>query len=415
MEDVLPVVDEAHVVDTGSTDGTLAILESKQAKYPHLKIHKFEWINDFSAARNFSFSHATKDWVFWVDGDDRVSTEDLRKFKNHYLDDPGVDAWLLDYIYSRFPDGSPQTTLGRERFIRRSTGPRWIGSVHETVDIACMRQRDYKDLKVIHNRSGKVIDPRRNVTILAKEFDKNPNDPRTCYYYGKELFDMVDDRGIEVLERYLTLPGRWYDDEVNARFRLGKAYEVRGRHREAVRMAEEIYHLDSTRKRAEAYWLWGKVEQDLHNFEVAIKWYQRCIDTPPPPPRVLSLEYYTWNPSRRIAECYQAMGDIKKAVEWGQKVIDLLPTDSDTLRWFDSLRPKVKVEPKGGLKVLECGTKLRNDSTRVDDASTINLDPESLDGIVVSGNPKALVNFVKPGGFVWVVSNKAEDLIVQGI
>lgn len=416
MEDLLPTVEEAHVVDTGSTDGTLEVLAGKKFKYPHLNIHQFDWVNDFSAARNFSFSQATKDWVFWVDGDDRVSTIEFKKFKDHVLDNPGVDAWLLDYIYSRFPDGSPQTTLGRERFLRRSKGPRWIGAVHETVDISCMRQHDYKDLKIIHNRDGKVIDYKRNVTILAKEFERNPSDPRTCYYYGKELFDMVDSRGVEVLEKYLALPvARWFDDEVNARFRLGKAYLAQGRHREAVRMAEEIYHLDPTRKRAEGYWLLGKVEQDLHNFEIAIKWYQRCIDTPPPPPRVLGLEYYTWNPTRRVAECYQAMGNTKLMLEWAQKVQDLLPGDCDTMKWMDSLVPKFKVEPKGGLKVLEVGTQIRTDSTRINDGDPMNLDPESLDGLVTTSNPKNLVQSVKPGGFVWVTSDNVEDLMAPGI
>jgi tetratricopeptide (TPR) repeat protein len=156
------------------------------------------------------------------------------------------------------------------------------------------------------------------------------------------------------------------------------------------------------------------VEQDLHNFEVAIKWYQRCLEIPPPPPRVLNLEYYTWNPTRRIAECYQAMGNQKLALEWAQKVKDLLPTDADTLRWVESLTAKVKVELKGGLKVLEVGTKLRSDSTQIETVSAVSLEAESLDGLVTKSSPKAFIKYVKPGGFVWIATKDMGDLLDIG-
>ena len=48
--------DEIVVVDTGSTDRTKEIAK----KYTE-QIYDFQWIDDFSAARNFSFSKATKD------------------------------------------------------------------------------------------------------------------------------------------------------------------------------------------------------------------------------------------------------------------------------------------------------------------------------------------------------------------
>ncbi|MDD2208634.1 MAG: glycosyltransferase, partial [Bacilli bacterium] len=43
--------DEIIIVDTGSTDQTKKIV----SKYTD-KIYDFKWINDFSAARNYSFS-----------------------------------------------------------------------------------------------------------------------------------------------------------------------------------------------------------------------------------------------------------------------------------------------------------------------------------------------------------------------
>ena len=47
------IADEIIIVDTGSTDRTKEIAEQYTDK-----VYDFEWIDDFSAARNFAFSKA---------------------------------------------------------------------------------------------------------------------------------------------------------------------------------------------------------------------------------------------------------------------------------------------------------------------------------------------------------------------
>jgi tetratricopeptide (TPR) repeat protein len=60
-------VDEMVLVDTGSTDRTVAIAREFGARIFH-----FEWIDDFSAARNEALRHATGDWIIWIDADDEL-------------------------------------------------------------------------------------------------------------------------------------------------------------------------------------------------------------------------------------------------------------------------------------------------------------------------------------------------------
>src|SRR5687768_16944509 len=64
---VRDLVDEIVLIDTGSIDRTIEIAKSFGAK-----VVSFPWCDSFAAARNEALRHATGDWVFWMDADDRL-------------------------------------------------------------------------------------------------------------------------------------------------------------------------------------------------------------------------------------------------------------------------------------------------------------------------------------------------------
>lgn len=55
--------DEIVIVDTGSEDRTLEVI--KRHSNPSAKVFFFDWIDNFGAARNNSFSKATSDYIMW--------------------------------------------------------------------------------------------------------------------------------------------------------------------------------------------------------------------------------------------------------------------------------------------------------------------------------------------------------------
>lgn len=65
---------EIIITDTGSTDHTVDVAR----KYTD-KIYHFDWINDFAAARNFSISKASNDWILVLDADEFVYELDLNE------------------------------------------------------------------------------------------------------------------------------------------------------------------------------------------------------------------------------------------------------------------------------------------------------------------------------------------------
>lgn len=68
LRSVAGVVDEVCIVDTGSTDRTIAI-----AKEAGARVTEQPWRDDFALARNAALAMATREWVFVLDADERLA------------------------------------------------------------------------------------------------------------------------------------------------------------------------------------------------------------------------------------------------------------------------------------------------------------------------------------------------------
>lgn len=132
LSSVQDIVNEIIIVDTGSKDNTKQIA----CKYTQ-HIYDFEWIDDFAAARNFSFEQATQDYILWMDADDVLEEEDRQKFivfKQQL--DLDIDRVMMPYHLALDVDGKPTCTLRRNRLVRRDRGFRWEGAVHEALIVS---------------------------------------------------------------------------------------------------------------------------------------------------------------------------------------------------------------------------------------------------------------------------------------
>ena len=129
LDSIAGLVEEIIVVDTGSMDRTVEIASNYTSK-----IYSYLWKDDFSDARNYSFSKASMDYCMWMDADDILEETEKDKFlqlKQTLLSD--VDIEMIKYNTSFDEAGKPSFSYFRERWIRNDSQYRWLGAVHEVI------------------------------------------------------------------------------------------------------------------------------------------------------------------------------------------------------------------------------------------------------------------------------------------
>ena len=70
------VTETVLIVDSGSTDNTVALAEANGAKVVYRA-----WDNDFAAQRNFALQHVTTKWVLYLDADERLNSKLVEAIK----------------------------------------------------------------------------------------------------------------------------------------------------------------------------------------------------------------------------------------------------------------------------------------------------------------------------------------------
>lgn len=130
LNSIADLMDEIIIVDTGSTDRTKEIA----TRYTD-RIYDFPWNGSFSDARNYSFSKATKDYIYCADADEVLDDENHQKFlmlKKGLL--PEIDIVQMYYdnqlsyntIYNYDKELRPKLYRRLRHFV-------WESAIHEAV------------------------------------------------------------------------------------------------------------------------------------------------------------------------------------------------------------------------------------------------------------------------------------------
>lgn len=193
---LMPYGFEIIYVDTGSTDRTKELA----AKYTD-KIYDFEWIGDFSAARNFSLSKASHNYVLVVDCDEYLTALDPEGLRAAIEAHPPKSVGQI--LRKSYSDSHYRKKYTLERVDRlfHKRNFHYIYLIHEQVADIRTDRTDYEryDIPAEFEHVGYVgtldekrIKAERNNALLFKEIEQNPTEPY-FYFQIAQSYNLIDD------------------------------------------------------------------------------------------------------------------------------------------------------------------------------------------------------------------------------
>jgi len=174
-----PCVDELFVLDTGSTDATVALARSAGARVAH-----FEWCDDFAAARNAALALADADWNVVVDADEWIAEAGVELLALRHTPPAFVGTLRVDSQFDT-PLGLSMAPSWLPRVLPR--GVRYDGHVHEQPvhglpvrRLATVLAHDGYRAEALKSKAG------RNADLLARALAQAPDDAYLHYQIGKD-------------------------------------------------------------------------------------------------------------------------------------------------------------------------------------------------------------------------------------
>lgn len=175
-------VDEIVVVDTGSTDNTIAIAEAGGAR-----VVKRVWHGDFAAARNQALDMASGEWVLSIDADETLTPEsvDALRIATGESDAPlGYSVGL-----SMTAGAGPWHAL--PRLFQRLPSVAWQGRIHESVckSMDALGGCDWPDsgVRLVHHGEASDEKRARNLALLREAHREHPRDPYLAHKLAQAL------------------------------------------------------------------------------------------------------------------------------------------------------------------------------------------------------------------------------------
>ncbi|MBQ8905556.1 MAG: glycosyltransferase family 2 protein [Ruminococcus sp.] len=194
---------ELIIVDTGSTDRT------KEIAYKYTdQVYDFEWIDDFSAARNFGLEKAKGKWFMFLDADEYLD-EDCSQLVTFFQHPEAYEKFNSGtYIvrsYTNLETGA-SSDFQATRLIKLDGEVRFHGKIHESLPF-CTPLIYFDTL--VHHYGYIHDDPHfkekrfeRNMPMMLAELDRDPEDGRMV----GSIVDICEDTVKETyVERALEL------------------------------------------------------------------------------------------------------------------------------------------------------------------------------------------------------------------
>jgi len=285
LDSVRDVVDEMVILDTGSTDRTIAIAQEFGAR-----VYSVPWRNDFAAARNQSLTYAEGDWILVLDADEILVADSIPLIKQVIQIETALVVNLVRQEIGAIQ--APYSLISR--LFRRHPDLYFFRPYHELIDDSVMalmqRQPHWQVLELpgvtIHHTGyqAATIAQRqkgdRARRIMEGYLTDHPDDAYICNKLGALYADAGNlSKGMELLQRGLkgiqTDPPLLYE----LHYHLGSTYDQMQDSTQAeYHYRAAIEQPISARIKLAAYNNLGRLLEDRGDWLGAKDLYQKTIE-----------------------------------------------------------------------------------------------------------------------------------------
>ena len=351
LESIKNIAHEIIILDTGSSDNTINIAK----KYTE-KIKYFQWIDDFSAARNKCLSYARGDWVLFLDADEELDKNSAETLKFD-INKPNI----LGYRLPLKNVNSPLIGVNYvPRLVRNAPGLHFIFKIHETIFASVLlmakewnMKTDLGKTRILHygyekNEMESKNKLKRNLKLYEQALLEYPNEISILMNYAHDLnHDGQIKKAYDIFKNIHEIFESHASDEITP--------EVREQfiHNYGVFLAQEnkmkeLAHVMSSRTAQETgpvanvHYMAGlalinckRFKEAIHEFDLCIKKSEQDTLAPSVP------DIRSWKPTHLLANAHASLGNEDFAIKyWNEiiyKVSDSAEPFHDYARYLSSL------------------------------------------------------------------------------
>jgi len=323
LKENLNIIDRWTILDTGSTDNTIEIINRVLVGKKKGKLYREEFIN-FRDSRNRCLDLAGKDCKFCIMLDDTYIVDgNLREFLNEVRGDQFTDSFSL-FIKSN------DNVYNSNRIIKSNSNLRYIYKIHEVITpinnkniIIPLKHASIFDHRSDYMENRTINRKEYDLKILFEEYEEDRNDPRILYYIAQtynviENYDMAYEYYIKRVEHPVE---GFVQEKIDAcfeaarmaNFKLNKKWEL------CEQLYLKSYKMDETR--GDALYFIGIHYYLGNNYQLAYHYMKKCFDLGYPEHCQYSLKpslYFYFLPKFLSELCY-----IFKDYNTGKTVSDL--------------------------------------------------------------------------------------------
>lgn len=312
LDSVADLMDELIIVDTGSTDRTKEI-----ASHYTDKIYDFQWIDDFSAARNFAFSKANMEYIYSADADEVLSPENRERFrllKESLL--PEIEIVQMKYgnqlqfgtVYNYDEEYRPKLFKRQREFV-------WVEPIHETVRLEPV----VYDSDIVITHMPENSHAKRDLQNFWKQVKAGRRLSRRLHeMYARELFmagDKVDFMDAEdFFQSSVSDPQRNHEEMVEACCVAAHAARVKGDEVNFLKYTSKVIAGEGC---SEICCELGHFYADRGDLDEAIIWYYNAVYETRP---VLKLDCGGKEALKGLVHCYERLGIEEQAAFYREEL-----------------------------------------------------------------------------------------------